>query len=388
MKLSTKKRGLIFAITALVISLCLVFIFFRFFFVGLHGTNSQDHRTIVIADDFSGKLYFNNDLGDDNLAPILIKAIDDSQKSIELAVYSMDNILIREAIYRAANRGVAVTIMLGNKNKAGHDKIFENLPKNIKRINFSAGGGSMHHKFMIVDRGEKTGRLFFGSYNFTYLQGKYDPCFLLDTTRPEIINIFGEEFSRLLKGERGRDKLNGGISSLMTRLEYPQGFLEVWFTPETHNGLKGRMEELIKSAQRGIKIMIWNFTSKPLAQVLVDISANKEVQIIADDSNYSLADSVFPLMNQQKVSRHLGNLEIITDQKRNLEAAKLSGDANLNSFLHHHLLIVDDQIAVFGTNNWSNNGFFENDESVMISNISSLVQPLSGAWSVNYEKNK
>jgi len=283
---------------------------------------------------------------------------------------------------------VKVTLVFSDKRKSGHDRIFKNLPSNIKRLDVPSNDGYMHHKFLIIDRGTSRAKLFFGSYNFTYLQERYDPCFLLETTRPEIIAIFGQEFDRLVAGLHGREKIISTGSPLMTRIQYLDGFLEIWFTPQNGDGLKERMATLIKNSQKNIKILIWNFTSNSLAQELVAVARGKSVQIITDDVNFLLPQSTFNFILDQKKSQGLEKLEIITDTKRNQEAARISGDNTLNSFLHHHLLLIDSETAVFGTNNWSENGFYYSDESVMISNISSLVQPFTEAWQFNYEKNK
>ncbi len=63
-----------------------------------------------------------------------------------------------------------------------------------------------------------------------------------------------------------------------------------------------------------------------------------------------------------------------------------AGEEDFNSFLHHHLLLVDGTIAVFGTNNWSTNGFFNNNESIMISNIPYMFQSFKQAFDANLDK--
>jgi len=51
-------------------------------------------------------------------------------------------------------------------------------------------------------------------------------------------------------------------------------------------------------------------------------------------------------------------------------------------------MLLDNQIVIFGTNNWSAGGFYKNDESVMISSIPSLVSVFKNSFDYNYQKNK
>jgi phosphatidylserine/phosphatidylglycerophosphate/cardiolipin synthase-like enzyme len=249
--------------------------------------------------------------------------------------------------------------------------------------------GSMHHKFLLIDRGLPGAELFFGSYNFTYLQEKYDPCFLLETTRPEIISIFGEEFDRLVQNYHGTKKLVVSPDPFAARIKYPEGYLEIWFSPQpASGGLKERMLGLIKVAKSEIKAMIWDFTSRDLAGGLADAAGKIPVSIITDDYNYSLPSSAFNYLTAEKAKHGLTKLEVTTDARRNQEIKDNFKINDLNSFLHHHLLLIDGRIAVFGTNNWSYNGFYNNDESIMVTDLPALVKPFSDVWDFNYLKNK
>lgn len=370
-------------------AIILLAIFFNLFFNQQKSQKLTPVEYIEVKESFSGQLYFNNTMGTSIFSDVIIPAIDNSQKTIELAVYSMDNIGIKNALYRAAERGVKIELVFSDKREAGHDQIFKDLPANIKRQDLSSSSGSMHHKFLLIDRGNPEAKLFFGSYNFTLTQEKYDPCFLLETTRPEIINIFGKEFDLLTSEHHSLGKFKLSPNPFAALIRYPEGFLEIWFGPQSSgNGLKERMIGLIKNASDNIKVMIWYFNSDDIADELAISAREKSVKIITDDSNYDTPESVFSFLLAEKIKRHLNNLEIITDAKRNQEVENDFKEKDLNSFLHHHLLLVDDRVAVFGTNNWSNGGFYKNDESVMISNIDSLVKPFIDVWKFNYEKNK
>ena len=144
------------------------------------------------------------------------------------------------------------------------------------------------------------------------------------------------------------------------------------------------MIDLIYGTKNSLKGMIWNFTDRDLAHAMLTVARRHPVTMIIDDVNWTGKYSVNQIMTKSLFNK----LEIITDHRRNQEVKDLSGQDDLNSFLHHHALIIDDQTVVFGTNNWSSGGFFDNDESTIISNIDSLVQSFGQSFLFNYQKNQ
>ncbi|HNZ86084.1 MAG TPA: phospholipase D-like domain-containing protein [bacterium] len=352
-------------------------------------------KIIEITEPFSGSLHFNDEFGQNILSKIVIDSINSAQKTIEVAIYSMNDERIRDAIYKASDRGVNIKLVFSDVHRDINNRLFSEKRDNITRKDILSRNINtqkseyMHHKFIIIDRGEETQKLLFSSYNFTYIQDKYDPSFILETDRPEIIEIYGEEFDRIFSGLRGRDKLSKEYNPFAALIKYPEGFLEIWFTPQRINtGIKDRMLNLIENSKDNIKSMIWLMTDRDIAEDLLLASKKISVKILTDDYNFSVDGSVFNFMIKKKKQNHLDNLEILTDENRNKELKQIFNEQNLNSFLHHHLMIFDDKIALFGTNNWSSGGFFRNDESIMVSNIPSLVSDFNKSFEFNYNRNK
>lgn len=373
--------------------------FFLFFFVfNLRGRSvpasavPEPAQRLSIAEPFQGRFYFNSEFGRSDFSAALIKAIDGAKARVEVAVYSLDHPAIRDALFRAARRGVPVTLLLSDKQKPGHDQVLRDPPAGLKRhdiATIAVGGfnGTMHDKFMIIDRGQPGARLFFGSYNFTALQEKFDPSFILETERPEIVKIFGEELDRIVAGRQGEKKARAGINPFAARIDYPDGFLEIWFGPQPRSGgLRERLIGLIGDARSGLDMMIWNLTDETVARRIGDAAATVPVRLLTDDYNLLGPDSVFPSLLARKNMEDLKLLDIRTDIKRNAEVATAFKQKDLNSFLHHHLLVADGKTVLFGTGNWSANGFYSNDESAMVSNLPAVVAAWQGAFRQNYEQ--
>lgn len=348
-------------------------------------------RRLTVKEPFSGHLYFNTEFGQTDFSQALIRAIDTARQRIDVAVYSLDHPGIRDALYRAARRGVTVTLILSDKHAAGQDAVLKDMPSGMTRQVIATGSGnsgSMHDKFMIVDSGLPQATLFFGSYNFTILQEKFDPSFLLETDRPEIIAVFTEEFNRLGKGLNGVAKTRAGVNPFAARIAYPEGYLEIWFGPQGgSDGLRERLLGLIKNAKQNLSIMIWNLTDEGVTEAIGDRAGEGlSINVLTDDTNVFGPDSALPDLLARQKTEKLASLEILTDAKRNAEIKNVFKQKDLNSFLHHHALIADNQTVLFGTGNWSRGGFYSNDESAMVSDIPLLVESFQKTFTANYDK--
>ncbi len=395
-KKSEKKNNQFLIIACLAF---LLFIIFSIFYLTKNFREIEDKKIIlepreeiVVDYDFEAEVFFNDELGESIFSLEMINSIDNAQKTIEIAVYSMNHPDIKEALRRAAERGVKIDILLCEKGKVIHDVFFADLDDYINRKDIKFSFSSlftdsylMHHKFMIIDRDLENRLMFFSSYNFTYLQEKYDPSFVLKTSDFYFIKVFGEEFDRISLGVHGLEKKNRKINPFAAKIEYNNGFIEIWFSPgDKTNNLRGRMINLIKESRDNLKIMIWLWTDRLLAQNILNLKPEIKINIITDEVNINHENSVFGNILSLGTSN---NLEVITDEKRQIEIQKLRDD-HLNSFLHHHTLIIDDKILVTGTSNFSSSGFFSNDESMIVTDIYFLIESFIGSFEINYLKNK
>lgn len=365
-------------------------------------TDNQPAFIIQSNIPVQSELYFNNELGTSIFSDKIIGEINQAQQSLEIAVYSLKSPRIKEAIYAAAARGVEVSLIMDFRKKEIHDQFFFDLPSSIKRLDFGSDEGGktilMHHKFAIIDRGQATQKLIFGSYNWTELQEKFDPSFIFISANSELITSFGREFDRLARGESGPDKLKSlGYNPWDLSLSASGFQYEVWFGPGVvGNNLNNRIYTLLRDAKQEVKIMIWDFTDKGLAEEIINRArAGVKVKIITDNRSFSNQASVFPLLQEAKIRYKLANLEIISDEVRGEEAIAFVASSSdpaiteaLDPFLHYHVLIVDNQKIFFGTNNWSRAGAYNNDESAIVSNDPDIINQFSQSFEENYGLNR
>jgi len=112
------------------------------------------------ADMAEVELYFSPNEGTEM---VICKAIDNAEEQILVAAYSFSSKPIASALYRAAERGVLVKMILDRKQPTAHYSMANNLMLHGLDVRIDRVEPLMHMKTMILDG--KT--LIAGSYNFT-----------------------------------------------------------------------------------------------------------------------------------------------------------------------------------------------------------------------------
>ncbi len=355
--------------------------------------------TLEQAEPVATEILFNNQLGTTIFAEAIIPLIDQAQTSLEIAMYGFSYPEITEAIFRASQRGVKVILILDKQHKISHDQVLASMPPEIKRLDLGADsderGNLMHHKFALIDRGQPGQTIIFGSFNWTYLQERYDPSFLIISQSSTLIASFGREFDRLSLGWSGRDKLTiKNYQPWDLELGVGNNNYEVWFSPGwPGNNLNQRLFALIQTAQKDIKIMTWDFTDDNLARELVaKAQAGVKVTVLTDTWNFYNENSVFTDLLAAKERLGLDNLLVLNDLARDQEMLALGSfeeslDREIDPFFHYHVLMIDDQQVAFGTNNLSRNAAYFNDEAMMVSDDPVIIDEFLKSFWKNYQIN-
>ncbi|MDD2680591.1 MAG: phospholipase D-like domain-containing protein [Patescibacteria group bacterium] len=360
---------------------------------------SKPAYSVVSPTPLEADILFNDEPGTEIFSERIIKELNSAKKSVEVAMYTFSSEKLKQALYQASDRGLKVTIISDVSNHNSSSLFFAEAPADLIWLEAGSNNGGrttfMHHKFAIIDRGESEQKLIFGSYNWTDLQEKYDPSFLMFSANGDLINSFGREFERLVNGDMGIKKLNSpNYHPWDLSLQIEENNYEVWFSPgRLGDSVTARLDSLINSATSTIDIMIWDFTDKDLALDIVrQARAGIKVRLITDTWNFNNQNSVFRYLLSAKERYSLDNFELILDKGNGLAVSQIKTDADLEAdfdpFLHYHVLIVDDAQVLFGTNNWSRSGAYYNDESIIVTNDQVIISNFKEAFAKQYRNNK
>ncbi len=370
--------------------------------------------------------YRNIERPGDNLENIIINTINSAQSTINIAVQEFRLPNIAKALVKQAKKGIKVRIILENtyhqsiadfspkivrqmetREKQRYDQYFNFIDLNndqelssdelkerdiftiLDKANIpiiddtedgSKGTGLMHHKFIIVD-----GKVIIvSSANFTLSgihgdlnnnQTRGNANNLLKIKSSELAQIFSEEFNLMWGDGKGRKKDSlFGINKLKRSpkiINIGQSQVTVKFSPNsskedwqlTTNGLIGR---ILNQAQTSINLALFVFSDQNIANTL-ERKNNQGINIKA------LIDPDFIFRSYSEGLDMLGvalsnNCKYEIDNKPWKQNINTVGVANLpqGDKLHHKFAIIDDNIVITGSHNWSASANYQNDESLLV----------------------
>ena len=270
----------------------------------------------------------------------LAKAIDQARLSVDIAVYDLNLWSTRDALLAAHRRGVTVRMVTES------DNMDEQEVQELKEAGIEVLGdrqeGLMHDKFVVIDRTE----VWTGSLNFTTGGGYLDNNNLIRLRSTKLAEYYTHEFEQMfVSGHFGTLKSPGTPNPLVTVNGSPISQITVYFSPE--DGTLEHILAVVNAADESIYFMSYSFTSDDLAQALIERAA--------------AGVTVAGVFDKDQYHSNTGT-EFDTLQAAGLDV-RLDGNPRL---MHHKVMIIDQQIVITGSYNFSNNAEHINDENTLI----------------------
>ncbi|MBU0490937.1 MAG: DUF1669 domain-containing protein [Chloroflexi bacterium] len=265
----------------------------------------------------------------------LVAVIDKATKSIDLAAYEFDLENVAHALVRAKGRGVTVRMVTDTDNM---DEIGIEILKKAKiKVVEDDRGGIMHNKFLVID-GEW---VWTGSWNLT-INGTYrNNNNALIIHSPELAHNYALVFNAMFEDKEfgpGRKlDIQHQVTVNGTRIDN-------YFSPE--EDISARLVDLIKTSKKSIHFMAFSFTDQDIARAMSDrakdgVEVRGVFETRGSDTSYSRYDY--------------------------LRRAKLDVVRDGNPYvLHHKVIIIDGEIVVTGSYNFSASANESNDENVLV----------------------
>jgi phosphatidylserine/phosphatidylglycerophosphate/cardiolipin synthase-like enzyme len=267
----------------------------------------------------------------------LDSAIDKARISVDVAAYSLNLYSIRSALINAHQRGVKVRIVMESDNMS------ELAPLALEDAGIPIVGdereGLMHDKFVIIDRSE----VWMGSMNFTTAGTYEDNNNLVRILSTKVAEDYTVEFEEMFKDNFfGPDAVANTPNPKVT---INGETLEVYFSPDDH--VAQRIVQLLRGAEHSIYFMAYSFT------------ANDYGDIMRQKAKAGL--TVSGVMEESQVKSNDGT------EYTPLKDAGLPIylDGNVGQ-MHHKVIIIDEEIVITGSYNFSASAERTNDENVII----------------------
>ncbi len=276
----------------------------------------------------------------------LAEAIRGARLSVDAAIYHLNLWSIRDALIAAHESGVAVRVVAESDN-FDEVEISDLMDAGIEVLG-DRRESFMHNKFVIIDQAE----VWTGSMNFT-INGAYrNNNNLIRIRSSRIAENYTTEFEEMFVYDMFGD-------NIISNTPHPQLALnnitiETLFSPD--DDTEDRILFYLNQAKESIKFMVYSFTSDRIAEAMINKAREGVV--------------VSGVFEEGQYYANLGT-EYDTLLATGL-VVRLDGNRNN---MHHKVMIIDDQILVVGSYNFSRNAEVYNDENTLIigdAGISSL----------------
>jgi len=294
----------------------------------------------------------------DDLEKVVVDFIDGAEKRLEVAVQELDNENIVKALVRARQRKCVVKVVLEGhylKTKRGladpykpgganetnrffHDAI---LRAHIDvKTDFNAD--IFHQKFIIRDRES----LLTGSTNFTPTGTGQNLNHLVVVHDKDVAKIYYREFKEIQQGHFG--KLNEGHDPAPPDVTVSKVPIRVVFAPD-HNPEMEIMKQMQKAKKR-IDFAIFTFAqSSGIDDTMIAmVQAGRKVR---------------GALNGESANQDWAATRPVKNAGAELHLVHKSGPLNK---LHHKLMVLDGQVVIAGSFNYTRPATRLNDENVII----------------------
>jgi phosphatidylserine/phosphatidylglycerophosphate/cardiolipin synthase-like enzyme len=264
-------------------------------------------------------------------------ALDAAHLSIDAALYSLTLDTVRRALVRAHRRGVDVRVVMESDNLDAYD------PQALKEAGIPVLGdrrqGLMHNKFIVIDRAE----VWTGSMNMTS-DGAYDDRNNLIRIRSaDVAADYEAEFNEMFADDRfGPDR---GSATPSPHVSIDGTPIDIYFSPDDH--VQSALLPLLEGARSSIDFLAYSFTSDPLGDA---IRRRGEAGV-----------KVRGVMDAEQMKTNKGT-EYDPFRAAGLDV-RLDGGSGL---MHHKVLIIDREVVVLGSYNFTASAEKTNDENVLV----------------------
>jgi len=267
----------------------------------------------------------------------LVEAIDQAQKTVDMAAFELDLESVTQALIRAHQRGVRVRVVTDS------DYVDEYGPVELQKagvpVVFDGREPFMHNKFTVIDGKQ----VWMGSWNYT------NNCTFRNNNNavvfdsPELAANYTAEFEEMFL-----DRKFGPNSPI--NVKYPEvtvGGVKVenYFASEDKSIIP-RLVELIQGARKSVYFMAFSFTDDSVAAAMVErYRQGVTVQGVMEARNATGSGSEFDVLKQAGIS--------------------ILADGN-PYVMHHKVIIIDEAIVVTGSFNFTGGAAKNNDENLVI----------------------
>ncbi len=292
----------------------------------------------------------------------LIQSIDSAQSTIDGALFELNAPDTTAALVRALQRGVKVRLVVDDEHAfEDPESTIEEVMSAGAEVHNDARGALMHNKFLIIDGKE----VWTGSMNLTRNDIYNNNNHFMLIRSPEMAQNYQAEFEEMFtdgvfnRRSDSRTPPNPSVNIDGTTIE-------TYFAPEDGVGIENRLVQVIGSAQKSVRVMAFSFTLDAVGAALIDRLQNGVAVEGVFETTGSLQGQMPKLACAGANVRQDGNPDI----------------------LHHKVFIIDEQMVVMGSFNFSNSARDDNNENLLIINNPEIAAAFLAEWQARFNEGR
>jgi len=267
----------------------------------------------------------------------LAQAIREARLSVDAAIYHLNLWSIRDALIAAHQSGVKVRVVMESDNM-DEVEVQDLVAAGIDVLG-DRRESLMHNKFVVIDGSQ----VWTGSLNFTINGAYYNDNHLVCIRSSRLAQNYSSEFEEMFERDFFGDNVLDNTPYPSLTLDGSQ--VETYFSPDDDTA--ARIVELIRAAQKEIHFLAYSFTSDEIGAALLErAAAGVQVSGVFEEGQYySNTGTEFDRLAAAGLDVRL--------------------DGNPRN-MHHKVILIDNQIVILGSYNFSRNAEEYNDENTLI----------------------
>lgn len=282
-----------------------------------------------------------NQRGASPLLDAVLADVAGAKQSIDLAVFDIDLESLTDGLIAAQERGVTVRLVVDSENleTAQVADMTGRMQDAGIEISFDDREPFMHNKFIVLDQEIA----WLGSWNMTENDTYRNNNNMLRFPNRQIAEDYHNEFEQLFAGTFGTSKASATPNP---RVQLGSTTVEVFFSPQ--DGIAEHVLAQIEQAEQSIRFMTFSYTSDDIAAAMIaKLDAGLTVQGVFERQNAEGTGAEFNTLKS-------GGVDVLED-----------GNCYI---LHHKVILIDDQIVITGSYNFTASAERSNDENLVIIN--------------------
>ncbi len=275
-----------------------------------------------------------------DIAHAVVGYIDATERSLDVAAFELDNRLITDALVKAARRGVRVRLVT-ESNYIDESGVKALRAVGVPVVDDKRDSALMHNKFMVFDRKA----VWTGSMNFTEncaYRNNNNGVYIADTRLAE---NYATKFAWMFEQRKfgaAPTKTDRIPNPLLTLADGTQ--VENYFS--THDRPAAHVTDTLKLARKSIHFMAFSFTHAGIEQAMRDKAAGGvEVTGVFEKTQTAAGSSAYFKLHDVRLPVYL--------------------DGNPRN-MHHKVIVIDGEIVILGSFNFSESADKSNDENLLI----------------------